>query len=70
LFSIQSAITFIAIPHLFSYGKELEPEKLIYKWYKDGEIIDDLSGYGKNSIKLNSSILGRSIQMGVEEKFL
>jgi hypothetical protein len=66
LFSIQSAITFIAIPHLFSYGKELEPEKLIYKWYKDGEIIDDLSGYGKNSIKLNSSILGRSIQMEVE----
>ncbi len=54
----QGDTTVIALPTLFdATGAYLDPNKLIYKWEKDGYIID--SGYGKASIKVEGLMIER-----------
>jgi hypothetical protein len=65
-FSFQNKVVFIAIPHLLSGGSEISPKNLIYKWIKDGEVIDTVSGYGKNTYTLTQSIIARPIEIEVE----
>jgi hypothetical protein len=59
--AFQNNITIIAIPHLAnSSGKEYDPASLIYQWKKDdGTILQDQSGYGKQSITLKGNIVPR-----------
>jgi len=57
----QNTVTVIAIPHLAdSSGKEYDPANLIYNWKKDdGTVLNDQSGYGKQSISLKGNIVPR-----------
>ncbi len=67
LFSHQNSITFTAIPHITnSDNSEIGAKNLIYKWKKDGSVLDSNSGYGKNSITITGSIISRPIDIEVE----
>jgi hypothetical protein len=67
LFSHQSKITFIAIPHMTNgSGVEISPKNLIYKWTRNGTVKEDDSGYGKNTYSENAPLISRPIEMSVE----
>ena len=67
LFSHQSKIEIVALPHIVgSNGAELNPKNLIYKWRKNGSVVETASGYGKNVYSLEGSIISRSIDIDVE----
>ncbi|MFZ2769648.1 MAG: hypothetical protein WAZ50_00795 [Minisyncoccia bacterium] len=67
LWGAQTLITFTAIPHVLnSNGQELNPNSLIYKWIKDGFILGNVSGVGKNSLSLSDSILSIPIKIEVQ----
>ncbi len=67
LFSYEDRITFIALPHITnSAGKEIPADNFIYKWTRDGSVIADFSGYGKNTYTLQSSIISRPLDIQVD----
>lgn len=67
MFSSQNKITFIALPHMTSEsGAEIPAKNLVYKWKNNGTVIDNLSGYGKNTYTLTASLISRPINVGVE----
>jgi hypothetical protein len=67
MFTYQSPITFIAIPHLTnSAGQEISAKNLIYKWIKNGSVMDTESGYGKNTFTMIGPLIARTIDMRVE----
>lgn len=66
MFAHQNKITFIAIPHILSNGKEINPKNLIYKWTQNGKVLEEGSGYGKNTLTITGSIISRSITIEVE----
>lgn len=54
LWSSQSRITFLAIAH--SLGN---PSNLNYKWTKNGTVLGNINGVGKNTLSFVDSILSR-----------
>ncbi len=67
IFSHQNKITFIAVPHITSgSGAEIPAKNLIYKWKNNGTVIDNLSGYGKNTYTFVSSLISRPMDIEVE----
>ncbi len=58
LHSRQGVIKLVAIPEFYKNGKKIPPENLVYTWSNKAEVFQDKSGYGKNVILLNGSILG------------
>ncbi len=66
LFGYQNTIKINAIPHLAgSNGVELDPRTLVYKWKKGDQVIQDQSGYGKQTLTLKED-LPRPIDIEVE----
>lgn len=57
LWSSQSRITFLAIPHGAGIGN---PANLTYKWTKNGTVLGNINGIGKNTMAFTDSILSRS----------
>jgi hypothetical protein len=66
MFSHENNITFIAIPHMESGGKEANVKNLIYKWTTNGEVIESASGYGKNTFTMTGSIISRPLEVEVD----
>ncbi len=67
LFAHQNKVTIIAFPHILgSNGIELNPKNLVYKWKRNGSVIETASGFGKNSITLEGSIISRPVTVTVE----
>lgn len=67
LFSHQNKITFIAIPHMTnSSGVEINPKNLIYKWTKNGVVMENDSGYGKNTFTFVSPLVSRDLDVNVQ----
>lgn len=67
MFSHQNEITFIAIPHITgSNGQEINSKNLIYKWRKNGSVMQDYSGYGKNTFTFVAPLISRAIEISVE----
>lgn len=66
-FSRQSSIKFVAMPQVLSTtGNYISPEKLSYKWYVDGSVVQNQSGYGKQTFVYTGNILSSSARVGVE----
>ncbi|MCX6703346.1 MAG: hypothetical protein NTV02_01485 [Candidatus Zambryskibacteria bacterium] len=65
LFTHQSNIIFVALPHIVSNGKEIPKENLTYTWTKNGTILGEQSGYGKYTLPLVGSIISRPITIDV-----
>ncbi|HTK32980.1 MAG TPA: hypothetical protein VL335_00325 [Candidatus Paceibacterota bacterium] len=57
----QNTATIIAVPHLAnSAGVEYDPATLVYQWKKDdGKVLQEQSGFGKQSISLKGDIVPR-----------
>lgn len=66
LFSHQSTITFMAQPQLVSGGRALNPANLIYTWSKDGTVLGNQNGYGKQTLTLTGSVISRTMKVMVE----
>ena len=66
LFSPESTITFIAVPHLMRNGVEVSSGNLIYKWTNNGTVLGDRGGYGKSTLSITGSILPRPMDISVE----
>lgn len=66
LFSHESVITFLAIPHITDQnGNLLSSSNLIYTWNKNGKVLGDFSGYGKNAYSMEGSVISRPLEMTV-----
>lgn len=65
-FSHQSIVKLVAIPHILVNGSEVSASKLLYKWSKDDEILGDRNGYGRNILKIATSLISRNMVIGVE----
>lgn len=67
LFSYQNRITFIALPHMTSgNGAEISAKNLIYKWTKDGTVINTASGLGNSTYTFVGSLISRPLDIEVE----
>ncbi len=67
LWSNQGQIIFFAVPHTSDEnGTPLKSSNLIYRWSKDGTVLGNLSGTGKNSIVLTDSVLSLPQTITVE----
>lgn len=67
LFTRQSSMVFVAIPNLVNpaTGQKIPDNELVYKWEKSGSVIQDQSGYGRNTVRLTSDIISRPFEMTV-----
>jgi len=61
LWSKQSGITFVAIPQSLGNSANLN-----YKWSKNGTVLGNISGIGKNSLSFVDSILSKPQTIKVE----
>lgn len=59
LYPKQGTIKVVALPEFVTKTKRLSPENLIYSWSNEVESFQDQSGYGKNVLVLNGSLLGK-----------
>lgn len=66
LFSHQNQITFIAIPHIYGPGGEIPAKKLIYKWSKNGSVVEETSGFGKDTYTFTGNLISRPFIVEVE----
>ncbi|TAK93607.1 hypothetical protein EPO05_07020, partial [Patescibacteria group bacterium] len=66
--SYQNTVRVIAVPHLAdSSGKEYDPKNLVYQWKKDsGTVLQDQSGYGKQSIEIVGDVIPRPYYLIVD----
>lgn len=54
LFSYQNLIKVSAIPHFAaSSGKEIDPKTLVYKWTVNDQVVQDQSGFGKQTLAIS-----------------
>ncbi|MBN2094080.1 MAG: hypothetical protein JW740_01790 [Candidatus Zambryskibacteria bacterium] len=56
----QGNLKVIALPEFINGGKKIDPQNLIYKWSNGLTNYQSQSGYGKNILILNGSVLGKS----------
>lgn len=65
-FAYENEIRVIAIPHLAGInGTEINPETLVYKWTLNDKVVQDQSGYGKQTLTIQTEI-PRPINIEVE----
>lgn len=63
----QNIITVSAIPKIIGGdGLTIDPKTLIYSWKNGSKVMQDQSGYGKQSVSVEGDIVSRSIELGVE----
>lgn len=61
----QGLLKIVAMPEFVKDGKRIPPESLTYNWSNNDQVLQDGSGYGKNVLILNGSILGRPESINV-----
>lgn len=67
MFSHQNEITFVAIPHMIgSNGREIGVKNLVYRWKKNGSVVEEASGFGKNTYTFISPLISRPLNIEVE----
>jgi len=62
----QNSLKIVAIPHIAGpSGVEIEPKTLVYQWMKNGEVLQDQSGYGKQSLTMVGDLVPRPYEISV-----
>jgi len=57
----QNAVKVTAVPHLAnSSGVEYDPKTLVYKWQQGDSVLQDQSGYGRQSVVIQGGIIPRA----------
>jgi hypothetical protein len=65
LFTYQSTVTVAALATIIEEGIRLPKNRIIYNWYRDGEILRDFSGVGRDSLRLTGNFIGRPFNISV-----
>jgi hypothetical protein len=66
-FAYENSLKIIAMPHLAdSSGVEIDPTTLIYNWKQDSTVLQDQSGYGKQSVTITGSVIPRPTTIYVD----
>jgi hypothetical protein len=66
-FTKQSDLKITAMPQVLnSAGNLIKPENIIYKWYLDGSVVQNQSGYGKQNFFYGGKLLDSNVRVGVE----
>ena len=56
----QNEVKIIAIPHIaINTKEELDPNKLVYQWKKNDQVLQSQSGFGKNFVTVSGDIIPR-----------
>lgn len=67
LFGHQNNISVIAVPHIPGpNGVDMNPKNMIYKWKKNGSVMENASGFGRNVLNFEGSLISRDINITVE----
>ena len=67
IFTHQNQLTIVAVPHIIgNNGAEINPKTLVYKWKKNGSVIESALGYGKNTYTFEGSLISRPMNISVE----
>ena len=67
LYTTQSTVTIVAVPHIFTKsGALLETKDLIFTWKQDYKVMGSLSGFGKDSYSFKGAVLGKPTLIEVE----
>jgi hypothetical protein len=62
----QNSVKIVAVTHLAnSAGVEYDPQTLVYQWQENDSVLQDQSGYGKQSIVIPGSIVPRPYNITV-----
>ncbi len=68
LFSYQNTIKIIAIPHMQgNQGREADPKSLSYKWTVNNRVMQDQSGYGKQTLLIKDEL---PVDLNIEVEIL
>ena len=65
LFTPQSKITVVAIPEFTGQNSSTAPNALIYEWTLNDFVLNDQSGYGKQSVSFDGNYWGRDERLKV-----
>src|ERR1039458_7610013 len=66
-FAYEDSLKIVAMPHLAdSSGVLIDPSILVYNWKQDSTVLQDKSGYGKQSITITGSVIPRSTTVNVD----
>lgn len=55
----QGSLKIVAMPEFVRSGQRLSSKNLVYEWSNGIDVYQDQSGYGKNTILINGSLLGQ-----------
>lgn len=61
----QGSSKIVAMPEFVKNGKKISPQNLIYEWSNGVDAYQSQSGYGKNVLILNGSVLGKEDEVEV-----
>lgn len=65
VFSHQAGLRVIAIPEFNTGNSTYNPQDLIYKWEKNGTVVQEYSGIGQNVLVLEAGLIPRPINITV-----
>ncbi len=66
LFTNQATVKFIAYPHVYRNGVEVNPGNLVYTWSNNGTVFADQSGYGKTTFSTAGAFIPRPMTIEVK----
>lgn len=62
----QNTVRIVAVPHIAnSAGVEYDPKTLVYEWKRNSRVVENQSGYGKQSITVVGDIVPRPYDISV-----
>lgn len=65
LFSHQSNVIVAAIPDFVENGIKLSKENIVYTWEKNDQVIQSISGLGKDSVNFQGDLISRPFTVSV-----
>ncbi len=68
--SYQSPIKVTAVPNMIQNGKNIPPQNMIFKWFRNGDIVNKDSGFGKSTFYVSDNIPIEPLEISVEASSL
>jgi len=65
LHATEGSLLILAIPDVFENGSRVPTASLVFTWERDGVVLGNLSGTGRDTLTLGGSILSRPVDIGV-----
>ncbi len=67
LFTPQSTLKVVAMPEFIKInGDKIEPENLVYTWKKDGKVLQNQSGFGKQYALIETNAITRPMYITLD----